>query len=333
MPIGGFHLFTFRGIPVRLHWSWLVVAGIELWLRSESYTSWAWNLAEYVALFAIVLLHEFGHAFACRQVGGQVANIVLWPLGGVARVAPPPRPGAQLWSLAAGPLTNLVLVVPAALLWYALPMSWTGGDLEHFVAMLAVINISLFAFNMLPIYPLDGGQILRSLLWYVLGPNTSLLIAASLGLAASVIGGLAAAIATGDVWIGLLGAFAAMQCWRAIRQSRALRWAARLPPHSTARCPNCGRPPPAGPFATCPDGHPFLPYDSTPPGTCDTCGAHVPWMRCVHCQAAHTPWEALGIPAPIAEDEGLHERPFAHADGYADEEDQAVAAERAPPSQ
>ena len=81
-------------------------------LRSAAaggYSSLVWNVLEYLALFAIVLLHEFGHALACRQVGGKANQIVLWPLGGVAYVAPPPRPGATLWSIAAGPLVNVAL--------------------------------------------------------------------------------------------------------------------------------------------------------------------------------------------------------------------------------
>ena len=66
-----------------------------------------WNI---LALFLIVLIHEFGHQLACRSVGGQTHDIVLWPLGGVAYVSPPQRPGAQLWSIAAGPLVNVVLI-------------------------------------------------------------------------------------------------------------------------------------------------------------------------------------------------------------------------------
>ena len=77
--------------------------------RARQYSSLFWNALEYLALFAIVLLHEFGHALACRQVGGRAEQIVLWPLGGVAYVDPPQRPGATLWSIAAGPLVNVVL--------------------------------------------------------------------------------------------------------------------------------------------------------------------------------------------------------------------------------
>src|SRR6201984_52333 len=106
---GSIRLFRFSGIDVFLHWSWFVVAIYEIQTRAGSYSSVTWNVLEYVALFLIVMLHEFGHALACRQVGGSANRIVLWPLGGVAYVDPPPRPGATLWSIAAGPLVNVAL--------------------------------------------------------------------------------------------------------------------------------------------------------------------------------------------------------------------------------
>ncbi len=92
-----------------LHWSWFLVAVYEINSQSRRYSSIAFNILEYLSLFLIVLLHEFGHALACRQVGGTANQIVLWPLGGVAYVNPPPRPGATLWSIVAGPLVNVVL--------------------------------------------------------------------------------------------------------------------------------------------------------------------------------------------------------------------------------
>ncbi|MEX2045048.1 MAG: hypothetical protein WD941_06820, partial [Opitutus sp.] len=96
---GSIRLFHVSGIHVFLHWSWFVVAVIQLTYRRSHYSSIAWTIAEYLALFLIVLLHEFGHSLACRQTGGQANEIVLWPLGGVAFVSPPPRPGAMLWSI------------------------------------------------------------------------------------------------------------------------------------------------------------------------------------------------------------------------------------------
>src|SRR5579871_2548884 len=101
------HVF---GIDVFVHWSWAIVALFEITYRASEFSSVVWNLLEYLSIFCIVLCHEFGHALACRSVGGTANRIVLWPLGGVAYVDPPQRPGAVLWSIAAGPLVNVVLV-------------------------------------------------------------------------------------------------------------------------------------------------------------------------------------------------------------------------------
>ena len=77
---GSIRLFGLAGIDVFLHWSWFLVAVYEIQSRSGRYSSILWNILEYLALFLIVLLHEFGHALACRQVGGNANRIVLWPL-------------------------------------------------------------------------------------------------------------------------------------------------------------------------------------------------------------------------------------------------------------
>ena len=107
---GSIHLFRIAGVDLYLHWSWFLVALIEIQNWRGRYSSVFWSALEYLALFLIVLLHEFGHAMACRQVGGTANRIMLWPLGGVAYVNPPQRPGATLWSIAAGPLVNLALL-------------------------------------------------------------------------------------------------------------------------------------------------------------------------------------------------------------------------------
>jgi len=85
-------LFRFNGIQLSLHWSWFLVAAYEISERQRTYSSVTWNVLEYLALFLIVMFHEFGHALACRQVGGEANQIVLWPMGGVAYVSPPQRP-------------------------------------------------------------------------------------------------------------------------------------------------------------------------------------------------------------------------------------------------
>src|SRR5438067_5012553 len=161
---GSFRLVRVAGIDAYLHWSWLIIGYFEVKSRAGRFDSPAWNVAEYLTLFGIVLLHEFGHALACRQVGGVANRIVLWPLGGIAYVNPPPRPGAVLWSIAAGPLVNVMLVPVTILLWWFTSSPDMEPDVQHYGLALLIINASLLVFNLLPIYPLDGGQILQSLL-------------------------------------------------------------------------------------------------------------------------------------------------------------------------
>src|SRR2546425_9328090 len=157
MRQGSIHLFRIAGVDVFLHWSWFLVAAFEISGRTRTYSSLSWNILEYLALFSIVLLHEYGHALACRQVGGIANRIVLWPLGGVAYVDPPPRPGATLWSIAAGPLVNVVLM-PLLLIALFAADNWidSAPNVLRFVQALTYINAGLLIFNLLPIYPLDG---------------------------------------------------------------------------------------------------------------------------------------------------------------------------------
>ncbi len=219
---GSFRLFRFLGIDVFLHFSWLLVAFWSVSTRQGLYTSPVWNVVEYLSLFAIVLMHEFGHALACRQVGGQANQIVLWPLGGVAYVSPPFRPGAQLWSIVAGPLVNVVLVptiMGIAWLIDRTGVAATSQDFWTWLATFSQINFYILLFNLLPVYPLDGGQILRSLLWFGMGARKSLLIATSIGMVGTV-GFVALAFYWGSIWFGVMAAFIGMNCWRAFQAAR-----------------------------------------------------------------------------------------------------------------
>ncbi|HEV3446018.1 MAG TPA: site-2 protease family protein, partial [Gemmataceae bacterium] len=223
---GSFPLFRIAGIQVYLHWTWLLIAYFEIVNRVNRYQSMAWNVIEYLALFGIVLMHEFGHALACRQVGGHASRIMLWPLGGVAFVQPPPRPGALLWSIAAGPLVNVVLVPITAMMYvFARTAGWEVDypDCVRFLLSIAVINLGLLIFNILPIYPLDGGQMLQAVLWFFIGQARSLTVAGILGLvgAAGVI-----ALAIGRLqnqWLALVAFFVAWQAWKGFRLGTKLQ--------------------------------------------------------------------------------------------------------------
>ena len=286
---GSVHLFRVAGIDVFLHWSWFLVALFEINARSGRYSSAVWNAAEYLALFAVVLLHEYGHALACRQVGGTADHIVLWPLGGVAYVDPPPRPGATLWSIAAGPLVNVVLLVVITILGIFTRSSglWTAmPNLHALVRALWAINLGLLVFNMLPIYPLDGGQILRSLLWFVLGRARSLMAATIIGFV-GVAGLIALAAWIRSGWFAILSVFILMNCWAGLRQAQALARVARLPRHPGFSCPTCNSSPPIGNFWKCSAcGQPFDTFQTH--AVCPHCSARFPGTMCLDCRRMHS---------------------------------------------
>jgi len=299
---GSIHLFRFKGIDVFLHWSWFLIAVYEIQSRKGSYSSVGWIVAEYLAFFLIVTLHEFGHALACRQVGGKADRIVLWPLGGVAYVDPPPRAGATLWSIAAGPLVNVVLW--PILMVLAMMTEATGSsneilaNLHQLLQALLWVNKVLLVFNMLPIYPLDGGQILRALLWFVLGRGRSLMVATILGFV-GVIGFFGLAIWQGSVWYGALAVFMLMNCWGGLQHARALLRMAKLPRRNGFACPNCKAAPPVGEYWKCGQcGQPFDTFENW--AKCPHCGMQFAQTRCLECgqQNPVSQWGTATVEAP-----------------------------------
>ncbi|HTS68756.1 MAG TPA: M50 family metallopeptidase [Terriglobia bacterium] len=298
---GSIRLFQFAGIDVFLHWSWFVVAMFEINGRAKSYTSVTWNVLEYLTLFLIVMVHEFGHALACRQVGGTANRIVLWPLGGVAYVNPPQRPGATLWSIAAGPLVNVAFLIMLSLLGVLnRTTGWADAipNLHPFLRAVAIMNLGLLVFNLLPIYPLDGGQILRSLLWFVVGRARSLMAATIIGFA-GVAGLIVLAVWLQSAWFGVLAAFILLNCWGGLKQARALLRLSKLPRHQGFACPSCHTPPPVGALWKC--GHCGQAFDTFQTrAVCPKCSAQFPVTRCLDCGALGpmTQW-AAPVPAPI----------------------------------
>lgn len=212
------------GIHVFLHWSWILVACILL-SGGAFGMSVMWGTLTYIGLFAIVLLHEFGHALACRSVGGAANTIMLWPLGGMAFVNPPPRPGAVLWSIAAGPLVN-VLLIPVLLVPWMFPVGTL--DMENingfsgFLFSLLVINVMLLLFNLLPIYPLDGGQILQAILWFFIGRARSLRVVSVIGMICAAPLGLFFMFASKNMMGVLVAIFIGWQAWRGFHAAKYL---------------------------------------------------------------------------------------------------------------
>jgi len=299
---GSIRLFRLFGITVYLHWAWFIAIYYFI-SQVKGYSSPVWSVLECLSLFGIVLIHEFGHQLACRSVGGQTHDIILWPLGGVAYVSPPQRAGAQLWSIAAGPLVNVILFPLLMALWlFGRSAGWedTNHDAYHFVFTLFCINAVLLIFNMMPIYPLDGGQILRSLLWFVFGRAKSLMIASIIGfigvaglIVLAILNFLSATTASEQrqaMWLGIMAVFILMNCWGGLMQARALAKVANAPRREGFACPVCKTAPPLGAIWRC--GKCRQSFD-----TFETQGV------CPHCQTqyAATSCPECGSQRPISE--------------------------------
>lgn len=207
-------LFRLFGITVYLHWTWFIMAAYRIDSAQEAPII---TLLTYVGLFLIVLMHEFGHSLATRQVGGHSNEILLWPFGGIAYVNAPNRPAAHLWSIAAGPLVNVALF---PILWAV--TRFDLGDVASYIAYdLYRINLVLLIFNLLPIYPLDGGQLLRTLLWFWVGEIKSLKWACIVGLLGSGAGVLFSVVALRQWWMALIAGYVFYICWQRYQMARA----------------------------------------------------------------------------------------------------------------
>jgi Zn-dependent protease len=170
---------TVRGIEVRIHFSWLIAVVLMTWsLAEEWYPSVyaGWSQGAYYAagavsallLFASVLLHEFGHSLTAQRFGVPVRSITLFIFGGVASMErEADRPRDEFWIAAMGP------VVSAALAGLFLFLTFATRSVSEQVAAialyLAIANGLLFAFNMIPGFPLDGGRVLRATVWALTG--------------------------------------------------------------------------------------------------------------------------------------------------------------------
>ncbi len=299
------HLATIAGIDVSLHPTWILVAVYEIYMRAGAYSSLVWNVLELLALFLIVTLHEFGHATACRQVGGRANRILLWPFGGIAFVDTPERPGATLWTLAAGPLVNVALapiLAVCASLATTPAMVAANPDAVVFLHNLVYINLGLLIFNLMPVYPLDGGQILRALLWYPLGRIRSLMAATVIGLA-GVAGLFVLAALWHDLWLALISVFILTYCWSGLKRAREQWKLARLPQHGEAHCPWCHSAPPAAELWRCAGCQQTM--DPFSNAACPQCGVRGQRVSCPYCYHASplSGWAGTGAAqseAPVA---------------------------------
>jgi Zn-dependent protease/predicted transcriptional regulator len=169
------HIGTFFGIPVKIHWSFgLLLLFITYTVLSTEMKSWqAFAYGGLVlTIFFCVILHEYGHALTGKKFGVITQDIIVSPIGGLARMqSMPEKPMHEFYITIAGPLVNLVIGIVIGLIFYLstgrFSMDLNTYDLENpieYIRLLAPINFTLFLFNLIPAFPMDGGRILRSLL-------------------------------------------------------------------------------------------------------------------------------------------------------------------------
>ncbi len=162
---------TFRafGVSVRLHFTFVLLFVFLVVFSIGEKQSAPLGILYIAALFGSVLLHELGHAIVARLYGLRAVEIVMYPIGGVTRLAEAPQPRQELWIAVAGPAVNLLiaLVLFGALYWrnWLVPIEDLAQPTNaNLVQRIAAGNLILAAFNLLPAFPMDGGRILRSIL-------------------------------------------------------------------------------------------------------------------------------------------------------------------------
>lgn len=191
---GAFQIAKIAGIPVKLHWSFvlmLVWVTIEGRRNGMNWESVGWFAVLMIGVFICVILHEFGHAFSAKRYGVRTKDIILSPLGGVARLdGLPEKPIDESVVAFAGPLVNIFLAgIFGGYGWMTSSIDFSNlgtsrlvfGNPENFVTLFLLINIFLALFNLIPAFPMDGGRIFRSLLSPSLGRRRATLVTTYLG--------------------------------------------------------------------------------------------------------------------------------------------------------
>src|SRR5882724_3575660 len=166
---GSVGVFKIFGVPIRLHFTFLLLLIFLLFIGIGERQSGASTAIYILALFGSILLHELGHALVARRFGIRTVEIVMFPIGGVSRPERPPKPGEELWIALAGPAVNLLIAAGIGW-WYwreqgMAPLSELLDPTDVNLAQrIGVGNLMLGLFNLLPAYPMDGGRVLRALL-------------------------------------------------------------------------------------------------------------------------------------------------------------------------
>jgi len=177
------------GISIDLDFSWFLIVGLFTWMLAVSYfpaefpaasgsQDWAMGFVAAVMLFVCVLVHELGHSVVAQLYGLRVPRITLFLFGGVSQIAAEPgSPGQEFWIAVIGPLVSFAL---AAFFWEIEPLLAYVSPWNAVAACLALMNLVLALFNLIPGFPLDGGRVLRAVIWRATGAYQRATVAAAI---------------------------------------------------------------------------------------------------------------------------------------------------------
>jgi Zn-dependent protease/CBS domain-containing protein len=238
-------LFKLAGFQIGLDWSWFILAVLITWTLASGVfpfyypgltpaAYWSMGVIAALGLFGSILLHELGHAMVARRYGLPIRRITLFIFGGVAEMeAEPERPAVEFWVAIAGPITSFLVGLVCWLLLQAAAGAGAGVPVVGVLAYLASINAILAVFNLVPAFPLDGGRILRAILWYWKGSlrwatRVASMIGGGFGILLIGLGVYRVLIGdfVGGMWwflIGLFVRFAAQMSYQQVLMRETLR--------------------------------------------------------------------------------------------------------------
>jgi stage IV sporulation protein FB len=232
---GSVPLFTIFNIRVRAHAMLVVLVVFTLLIGISENDTAMMRVQSMTMLFIVILLHEFGHCFAARWTGGEANEILMTPLGGLAYAMARRKPWPTFVTVAGGPAVNVLICLVCAIIIAAIgggfPLTpWSlpfvprhdPFMLYGYLFWIYSMSFALLVFNLIPAFPLDGGQLLQTILWKPLGYYRSMVITMNVGLVLSVLMIMIGIATWGTIGGGLLLIFIALMCLQSCMQTRAM---------------------------------------------------------------------------------------------------------------
>ena len=219
-------LFSVSGIEIKIDWSWVIIAVLIAWSLAQGYfpsiseglpqaTYWGMGIVALVGLFASIVLHELGHSLVAQRYGLPIRGITLFVFGGVAEMTEEPaRPKVEIVMAIAGPIVSLVLAAAFSAAAAVADSLGVAAPAVVVLGYLGSLNLLLALFNLVPAFPLDGGRVLRGVLWWSTGDFRRATRWASIG--GMVFSGVLIAVGlasifsgdfAGGIWWVLIGLF------------------------------------------------------------------------------------------------------------------------------